>query len=275
MTLESSSDFDAGRVGRRDRRRAVRLIGAARGITDADRELRIRDARTAQTRGELHALTRGLDAMPVAVAGRPSTPAVPNAPPAASAQRRRFGGKVVIGLIAVVLVLGTSVVSCLSGLADTSTESSTRSSSGSAPVTVTDLTTRADWDEMVDALDDEADLDRTVLLFADRRSATLQIAESDTSSARYLYDGDVAPASSVLRLPSEQAFDLRDVDAEVVMRALVRARRSSGVADTSEAQVLLTRGRRGPQVFVSFPDGSAGTYGLLVDARGDVISELG
>ncbi len=196
----------------------------------------------------------------------PSTPAVP---------RRSNVGKAVIGLIAVVLVLGTSVVSCISGLADTATQSSTGSSSSSATVVPPDLTTATGWDEMVDALDDEADLDRTVLLFADSRSATLQIGESDTSSARYLYDGDVTPASSVLRLPSEQAFDLRDMDAEVVMGAVARARRSSGAADATEAQVLVTQGRRGAQVYVSFPDGTVGSYGLLVDARGDVISEFG
>jgi hypothetical protein len=197
------------------------------------------------------------------------------APSAPAAPRRSFGGKTVIGLIVVVLVLGTSVVSCISGLADTATQSSSGSSSSSAPVAVTDLATAAGWREMVDALDDETDLDRTVLLFAGRRSATLSIAESDTSSARYQYDGDVAPASSVRRDRSEQTFDLRSIDAQVVMDAIARARSSSGVPDEADAQVLVTRGRRGPQVYITFPVDTAGSYALLVDAQGKLINEFG
>ncbi|MET0822528.1 MAG: hypothetical protein ABWY58_16315, partial [Aeromicrobium sp.] len=62
MTIDHSSDFDARRVGRRQRRAAARLIRRATALTAADRELRVQQARAAHTRGELNALTRGLDA---------------------------------------------------------------------------------------------------------------------------------------------------------------------------------------------------------------------
>jgi hypothetical protein len=128
VTLDHSSDFDARRAGRRARRAAVGRIRRATALTAADRELRVQQARAAQTRGELSALTRGLDAaqpavgppLPGAVATSPSSwQQPPPAPQQPAGRRSSLSGKILIGVVAVVLVCGGSVVSCVSSLVDT------------------------------------------------------------------------------------------------------------------------------------------------------------
>ena len=37
--------------------------------------------------------------------------------------------------------------------------------------------------------------------------------------------------------------------------------------------VVVTEGRRGPQLYVTFPDGTVGSYALLADTDGDTVWE--
>ncbi|MFC5678936.1 DUF1707 domain-containing protein [Aeromicrobium endophyticum] len=301
MTIDHSSDFDARRVGRRQRRAAARLIRRATALTAADRELRVQQARAARTRGELNALTRGLEAMAAApvrssvarppMSGLPvatppaalqrAAPSVPGARPPASpawppsspppqqppARRRSFNSKILVGLVALVLACGGSVVSCVSSLVDTVSDSSSGGSSSGPP----DLATHAGLTGMIDAYDDEVD-DAAVLLVVEPRSAELWTDSGATTSTRYRYDGDVTRASDVQGYSSELPFDLDDIDLDVVLAAVRQARRTSGLAD-DDARVQITGSAGGPRTLVTFPSSTRPTYQLFVDHDGDVVYE--
>ena len=279
MTIDHSSDFDARRVGRRQRRAAARLIRRATALTAADRELRVQQARAAHTRGELNALTRGLDA---AVQGRPvpdparsgavasSPQAWPQAAPPAqqpSTRRRSLSSKILVGVVAVVLACGGSVVSCVSSLFDSVSDSSSGGSSSTPP----DLVTRAGLTGTIDAFDDEVD-DGALLLVVQPRSADLWSDSGATTAARYRYDGDVTRAGDVQWTSSELTFDLDDIDVDVVLAAVRQARRGSGLVD-DDARVQITGDGAGPRTLVTFPSSTRPSYSLFVDHDGDVVYE--
>lgn len=300
MTIDHSGDFDATRVGRRQRRAAIRSIRRATSLTAADRDLRVQQARAAHTRGELNALTRGIDEVRAMVpAPRPPTapppvrpgygsfvpPAVPPSfvPTAAGppprpqavplpgrgqpAAWRSYSAKLVIALVSLVLVCGGSVVSCVSSLVGSVSDIS----SGSSP-RLPDLATTSGLTDMRAAFDDQIDSDDAVLLVVDRRSAVLSVPTGSTAAERYLYDGDVTRANEVQRVASEQTFDLDDLDLGVVLAAVRRARLASGVTD-DDARLQITGGASGPRTLVTFPRSTRSTYALLVDRDGSVVYE--
>ena len=125
---------------------------------------------------------------------------------------------------------------------------------------------------MIDAYRDEVDTGDAVLLIVEPRSSVLSVATSGTRTTRYLYDGDVTRLNEVQGLPSELAFDLDDIDRDVVAVAVRRARRSSGVAD-ADPRLQITGSASGPRTLVSFPDSTRPTYSLFVDHQGDVVYE--
>ncbi|MET0819903.1 MAG: hypothetical protein ABWY58_02985, partial [Aeromicrobium sp.] len=267
------------------RRAAARLIRRATALTAADRELRVQQARAAHTRGELNALTRGLDAAPparpvaapaVSGARPPSAPSAPSspswpqaAPPAQQppARRRSLSGKILVGVVALVLTCGGSVVSCVSSLVDTVSDSSSGGSSSGPP----DLAARAGLTDMIDAYGDEVD-DDALLLVVEPRSAELWADSGATTSTRYRYDGDVTRAGDVQGYSSELPFDLDDIDVDVVLAAVRQARRASGLVD-DDARVQITGSAGGPRTLVTFPSSTRPTYSLFVDHDGDVVYE--
>jgi hypothetical protein len=302
---DHSSDFDARRIGWWQRRTAARRIKQSSALMPADRELRMQQVRAAQTRGELNALTRGLETVapavtawvpPAAAAYTPPptapprttppnptpypTPPPPSAyvnPPQAApyqqrpaAPKRSIGKPIVIGLVILLVTCGGGFVSCVSSIVDAARDVSSGTSTASAP----DLSTEAGWTEMVDAFSQRTDLGETVGLLVRERSATLSVASSDaTRSERLYYDGDVTSASEVTRGPSEQVFDLTEIDASVPVEAIARARRLSGEAASTEAWVQVWATPEGPRIVVVFPNGTTENYSLIVDADGTVISE--
>ena len=290
------SDFDARRIGWWARRAAVRRIRRATGITDADRSLRVQQASAAQTRGEISALTRGLSPTGPAPAwtppraeqrtstaqqpaGRPPmsswTPPAQQAPipqPFAqqpAARKKSARGPLLIGLVIVVLMCGGGIVSGVTSVVDTVQEGS----SSSVRAEVPDPQTEAGWDAMVDELDSRVDLSKTIGLLVRQDGATLTVADGDTAAARYSYDGDVTATTEVRRLPTEQLFDLTDIDSSVIVRTLARARRSSGEPESSQAWVQVWAFARGTRIVVTFPDGASGTYAMVVDTDGELVSE--
>jgi hypothetical protein len=307
--IDSSSDFDARRIGWWARRTAVRQIRRSTAITDADRALRVQQAGAAQTRGELNALTRGLSAAGPAAAPwtppRPSDvplpkPYAPQRPPAARppqagrppsswtppgqqvpvpqpfaqqppARTSSKRGSVLVGLVIVLLMCGGGLVSCVSSVVDT-----VRSSSSVSPgpsVSTPDLRTEQGWSEMVDAFGTETDLAESLSLLVRDRSATLSVAVDDSSSDGYRYDGDVTPTGGVDRVPSEQVFDLRDIEPSVPVGAVARAREGAGEPESTEAWLQVWSAEAGPRILVAFPSGTADTYTLVVDSAGAVLDE--
>lgn len=272
----------------------------------ADRDLRLQQVGAAQTRGELNALTRGLDPSAPATTYRPPhqqtstdvprppqapahTPLPPpqqasayaqppsaHAPPAAGYQpgrpvapKKSIVRPVAIGVIIVLVTCGGGLVSCVSAVV----KSVQDISSDSSPSSPRDLETEEGWTDMVDAFSDEVGLGDTVGVLVRRRSATLSVYSDEVTAARFYYDGDVTPTSEVSREPSEVPFDLSAIDPTVAIDAVDRARRASGESKTTEAWVHITGTDSGPHLVVGFPSGTATTYGLVVDADGAVISE--
>jgi hypothetical protein len=304
--IDSSSDFDARRIGWWARRTAVRRIRRSTAITDADRALRVQQASAAQTRGELNALTRGLSATGPAAPWTPPRPSdvrppqAPQRPPVArppqaaqppsswtppgqqvpvpqpfaqqppvSTSSKR--GPVLIGLGIVLLLCGGGLVSCVSSVVDTVTSSS--SVSPGPAVSTPDLRTEQGWSEMVDAFGTETDLAESLNLLVRDRSATLSVAVDDSSSAGYRYDGDVTSTRGAARVPSEQVFDLRDIEPSVPVGAVARARQGAREPESTEAWLQVWSTEAGPRILVTFPSGAADTYSLVVDAAGVVLNE--
>jgi hypothetical protein len=282
VTVNGSDGFDPRRIGWWQRQGAVRRIKKAVNLTDADRDLRVQSAKAAQTRGEIIVLMQGLvDPGPagqllprgqypsLSVPRSPQQPA-PQAAPGTqpSARKKSMSGRLLIGLVVVVLLCGGSLVSCVSALVDSVRDISSGASSTAAP----DIDTEEGWTQMVEAFAAETDLEKTVGLLARRRFATLSVETGDTAAARYYYDGDVTTTSGERREPTNVPFDLAEVDASVVVQTIARARRSSGVSDLTQAWVQVWAVAGGPRILVTFPD-SSDTYGLVVDADGAVLNE--
>lgn len=291
MTNDASSDFDARRVGWRERRAAVRRINRAGWITAADRELRVQQAKTAQTRGELNVLTRGVDAGPsvpayAAYVPSPGTqPPVQAMEPRAQAMQPRgqqpaastllerlrpFRGRAIGTILAGVVLLSGVFTSCFNAVVDSASDVA---SSSSDPVPT--IQTVGGWSDMVRAFEAEAETGRVVELVVSPTASSISIVDPDDSGSMlgFYFDGDVT-STTVGALPSRaQTFALDDIEPEIAAEAVARARSRSGAADTSQAWILVTARGSGPQLAVSFPDDTVGDYRLVLDVHGDVISE--
>ncbi|MET0930732.1 MAG: hypothetical protein ABWX74_14525 [Aeromicrobium sp.] len=305
--IDHSSDFDARRIGWWARRGAVRRIRRSAAITDADRELRMQQARAAQTRGEINALTRGLTAVvppPATWTPPPAPPAAyaplppathsqatyPPPPPPATRQPTSYAPptppagyqptppasltrsflsarRLLVGFVVVLLACGGGVVSCVSSIVD-SVQDLTSESSTTPP----DLATEEGWTEMVDGFDAEADLSQTVGLIVRPRSATLSVRGDGALVDRFYFDGDVTSTAGVRRDPVARDFDPTQIAPGVPGNVLASARRSSGVSDSTQALMTISSRGSGVQLVVTFPDGSAGTYVMVADAEGNVVS---
>jgi hypothetical protein len=304
VTNDRWGDFDARRVGWWQRRSAVRSIRRAAGITPADRELRIQSAKAAQTRGELHVLTRDLAGQAPAVL----SPSVPPAysppaysPPAYSAPsydasthpqashppvtpprqpgmpqpptpKKSPGRSLVLGLVVVVLLIGSSVVSCISSIVDTVDKASSSGSESSSP---TELQTVGGWTQMVGDLRGELRAGQATGIVVRRTAATIATVDPDDpdQELRFYYDGDVTQSSPTQRTPGTELFDLTAIAPAVVAEAVAGARSRSGATSSSEAWVTILDAGDGPRISVSFPDGTVGGYELVVDVDGNEISQ--
>lgn len=288
MTIDASNDFDARRVGWRERRAAVRRISRAGWITAADRELRIRQAKTAQSRGELSVLMRGLDAGPsVPVYASYNTAYVPSPdtlrpvqatqprpqqPPARTLleRLRPFRGRALGTIVAGIVLLSGVVTSCFNAVVDSASDVA---SSSSDPVPA--IQTVGGWSDMVRAFEAETETGRIVELIVSPTAGSISIVDPDDSGSMlgFYFDGDVTSTTVGALPPRAQSFALDDIEPEIAAEAVARARSRSGAADTSQAWIVVTNRGSGPQLAVSFPDDTVGAYRLVLDAYGDLISE--
>lgn len=280
-----SSDFDAHRVGWWERRSAVRRLKRTSWLTGADRDLRVQRARAAHTRGELNALTRDLDV------GRPGAHAQPEPIPppvaqsygqvpqysqatarpqqAATQSRRSLRTSLLVGGLVLLVTCGGGLVSCVSAIVDTVSESSSGSSGG--------LLSEDGWNEMIGDLDDSVGVRSIVDAVVRDEAATVGLPDSDDSVLRYYYDGggDVEATGNAVRNPARALFDLFLVDGLMVEDAIDQARQGAGVTDTAEALVHVSATEADqPTLMVTFPDDSSG-YSLVVDLDGTIVSENG
>jgi hypothetical protein len=286
VSLGPTSDVDARRVGWWQRRRAASQIRRATAITGADRDLRLQSVTAAQTRGELNALVWGLDDvrdrsaaapgpalsvgpratwMPPPALPRPPVGATVGSSPGSPLPRSRSVGKTVATAAVVgVFLCGGSLVSCVSSIVDSVSDSSSEGARAAA-----EPLTAAGWTAMVRQLDAEAGIDRSVELVVQRRSATLSVAQGGSEPLqRYYYDGDVTQAQPVGNLMDRREFDLEHIEPDVVADAVARARREAGVPAYSRPSVTVRDLGQGPQIEIRFPDDAAVTYELVVGVDG-------
>ncbi|NRQ50907.1 hypothetical protein [Aeromicrobium stalagmiti] len=294
MTIDHSSDFDARRVGWWQRRAAVRRLKGDTSLMPADRDLRVQQAKVAQTRGELNALTRDLGVAPAsqAYAAPPqqtygpvvppayTPPAVSSAPPRAQPGKSSgFRPSVLIAVVVVLVTLGTTAVSCVStvvsSVSDMGFDSGSSFDGNDAPLD--DLQTISGWNDMVEVVDGEAGTTDVVGVVVRPDLATISVPDADDTAAvqRYFYDGELVAAEDGVRRASAQVFDLAAVDPATVMNVIVQARVSSGAVDntTTAAQVAVADNGDGLRFEVTFPDSPQSSYRLVAGADGRRISE--
>jgi hypothetical protein len=292
VTFEYLSDFDASRVGRRQRRSAVRQIRRATMITEADRQLRVQRARAAQTRGELNALTRDLDgggaaslpavghdigpvtsaASPVAPPAPAPSPLRPSSPPGRGTRSRSarpsVTGRIVVAVLIAAVTFGGAAVSGVSSIVSGFDEQTVE-------VPADELTSVVEWSQMLDAFGQEVDTTRVVSLDVDGRTAVLAAPDPDDPEAllRFYYDGDVTSTSPAPRLSTDHSFDLTAVATTAAESAVLLARARSGADEVSWPSVRIDDHGPGPQITVTFTDGTVGGYELVVDPDGTMVSE--
>ncbi len=284
-----STDFDPRSVGWWQRRSVIRRLKHTAWLAGADRDLRVQRARAAQSRGELNALTRDLafrgPAAESVVQGAaysvpgtqaygqaPQAPPVMPHPPQPTASKRSLRSSLLIVGVVLLVTCGGGLVSCVSAIVDTVSEStsSSESTSGSS----VDLLSEDGWNEMIETLDEGIDIRAVVDLVVRPDAATVQLPDGDDTVLNYYYDGDVNLADNTARNPARVPFDLTMVDGSLVATTVDAARAGSGVEASAEAWVrIAAKTPDEPTIIVTFP-GAAGSYSLEVALDGTTVAQV-